>query len=162
MNQRGYSSKVRTVSFVYCLFAMLCIVLVGCDVTISTNGTSNGSSQCQSNCTTGSGAQGVRVFVEPDSGESVLVNAISDAQKSVWVEMYLLSDTKVIHALEDAANHGIDVRVMLEPHPFGGTPPSRTLDQLKAANIKAQYTDPDFALTHEKGIPILRNVSAQL
>lgn len=156
MNQRGYSRKVRTVPFAYFLFVMLCIVLVGCDVTISTSGSNsnNGSNQCQSNCTTGSGAQGVRVFVEPDSGESVVVNAISDAQKSVWVEMYLLSDTKVIHALEDAANHGIDVRVMLEPHPFGGTPPSRTLDQLKAANIKAQYTDPDFALTHEKGMII--------
>jgi phosphatidylserine/phosphatidylglycerophosphate/cardiolipin synthase-like enzyme len=139
---------------------MLCILLVGCEVTINTNGTSNGGNQCQSNCTTGSGAQGVRVFVEPDAGESVVVNAISDAHKSVWLEIYLLSDTKVIHALEDAANHGIDVRVMLEPHPFGGgTSPSRTLDQLKAAGIKAQYSDPDFALTHEKGMIIDGNTA---
>jgi len=153
MNYRLYISRARTASFAYILIAMLCILLVGCDVTIGTNGTSNGGNQCQSNCTTGSGAQGVRVFVEPDAGESVVVNAISDAHKSVWLEIYLLSDTKVIHALEDAANHGIDVRVMLEPHPFGGgTSPSRTLDQLKAAGIKAQYSDPDFALTHEKGM----------
>jgi phosphatidylserine/phosphatidylglycerophosphate/cardiolipin synthase-like enzyme len=90
----------------------------------------------------------------------VVVDAISSARKSVWLEMYLLSDTKVIHALEDAANHGIDVRVMLEPHPFGGgTSPSRTLDQLKAAGIKAQYTDPDFALTHEKGMIIDGNTA---
>ncbi len=160
MNYRLYISRARTVSFAYILIAMLCILLVGCDVTINTNGTSNGGNHCQSNCTTGSGAQGVRVFVEPDAGESVVVNAISDAHKSVWLEIYLLSDTKVIHALEDAANHGIDVRVMLEPHPFGGgTSPSRTLDQLKAAGIKAQYSDPDFALTHEKGMIIDGNTA---
>ena len=160
MNHSLYISRVRTASFAYILIAMLCILLVGCDVTIGTNGTSNGGNQCQSNCTTGSGAQGVKVFVEPDAGESVVVNAISDARKSVWLEIYLLSDTKVIHALEDAANHGIDVRVMLEPHPFGGgTSPSRTLDQLKAAGIKAQYSDPDFALTHEKGMIIDGNTA---
>lgn len=162
MNQRIFASKVHTIPFFYFLIAALCIVLASCDVTINTgggNGTT-GVGQCSSNCTTGSGAQGVKVFVEPDSGESVLVNAISDAHKSVWVEMYLLSDTKVIHALEDAANHNIDVRVMLEPHPVGGgTSPSRTLDQLKAAGIKAQYTDPDFALTHEKGMIIDGNTA---
>jgi cardiolipin synthase A/B len=159
MNHSLYISRARTASLAYILIAMLCILLVGCDVTISTNGTSNGGNQCQSNCSTGSGAQGVKVFVEPDAGESVVVNAIGDARKSVWLEMYLLSDTKVIHALEDAANHGIDVRVMLEPHPFGGTSPSRTLDQLKAAGIKAQYSDPDFALTHEKGMILDANTA---
>jgi phosphatidylserine/phosphatidylglycerophosphate/cardiolipin synthase-like enzyme len=160
MHHSLFISRARTAPFVFLVIATLCIVLAGCDVTINTNGTSNGGNQCQSNCTTGSGAQGVRVFVEPDAGESVVVNAISDAHKSVWLEIYLLSDTKVIHALEDAANHGIDVRVMLEPHPFGGgTSPSRTLDQLKAAGIKAQYSDPDFALTHEKGMIIDGNTA---
>lgn len=160
MNLSSYISRARTASFAYLLIGALCILLVGCDITIGTNGTSNSSTQCQSNCTAGSGAQGVRVFVEPDAGESVVVNAISDAHKSVWLEIYLLSDTKVIHALEDAANHGIDVRVMLEPHPVGGgTSPSRTIDQLKAAGIKAQYSDPDFALTHEKGMIIDGNTA---
>src|SRR5690554_2926072 len=63
MNYRLYISRARTVSFAYILIAMLCILLVGCDVTINTDGKSNGGNQCQSNCTTGSGAQGVRVFV---------------------------------------------------------------------------------------------------
>jgi phosphatidylserine/phosphatidylglycerophosphate/cardiolipin synthase-like enzyme len=43
---------------------------------------------------------------------------------------------------------------MLEPHPFGVGSVSRTLDELKAAGVKAQYTSPDFALTHEKGMII--------
>ena len=146
-------------------FLSLCLLLVGCDVTITGIGGSNnggGSTSCQSNCTFGSGINGVQVYVEPDAGEGVITNAIHNAHKSVWLEMYILSDTKVIHALEDAANNGVDVRVMLEPHPFGGGPSvTRILDELRAAGVKAQDTSPDFPLTHEKGIPIFRNVSVQ-
>jgi len=105
----------------------------------------------------------VRVYVEPDDGEQVITGVIKGARKSVWLEIYILSDRNVIRALEDAANNGIDVRVMLEPRPFGGgTSPSKTIDQLKAAGIKAQYTSPDFALTHEKGMIMFRNVPVQL
>ena len=61
----------------------------------------------------------------------------------------------MIRTLEEAANRGLDVRVMLEPHPFGGgTSPSKTLDTLAAAGIKAQFTNPSFSLTHEKGMII--------
>src|SRR5512142_881167 len=43
------------------------------------------------------------------------------------------TDRNVIRALEEAANRGLDVRVMLEPHPFGGgSSPSKTLDLLAA------------------------------
>jgi cardiolipin synthase A/B len=140
----------------------LCLLLAGCNVYISAPaptspggiGSSTGSSSCQSNCVVGSGAHGVRVFVEPDAGEQVITNAISSAQKSIWLEIYLLSDRYVIRALEDAANRGLDVRVMLEPHPFGGGSPARTIDQLTAAGIKVQDTNPTFALTHEKGMII--------
>jgi phosphatidylserine/phosphatidylglycerophosphate/cardiolipin synthase-like enzyme len=43
---------------------------------------------------------------------------------------------------------------MLEPHPFGGGSPARTMDQLKAAGAKVEDSDPSFALTHEKGMII--------
>jgi hypothetical protein len=73
------------------------------------------------------------------------------------------TDRNVIRALEEAANRGLDVRVMLEPHPFGGgTSASKTLDTLAATGIKTKFTNPNFSLTHEKGIPNLRNVSVQL
>ena len=137
----------------YLSIVAICLTLAGCTVDISTGG--GNSTQCSSNCATGSGAQGVRVYVEPDDGEQVITGAIRSARKSVWLEIYILSDRNVIYALEDMANQGIDVRVMLEPHPFGGgSSPSRTIDQLKAAGVQAQYTSPDFALTHEKGMII--------
>ena len=158
MDHTFFRYKMGIVPLTYLIVAAFCLLLAGCDINIGVGGTggSTGGSACQSNCTTGSGVQGVRVIVEPDAGESPITGAIRGAQKSVWLEMYLLTDRNVISALEEAANRGIDVRVMLEPHPVGGgTSPSRTIDQLRAAGIKAQYTDPSFSLTHEKGIPIV-------
>src|SRR5579884_2380136 len=143
MQHQPFRSNSRTTPLLFLLIVALCILLASCDVNISTSGGggTSGSTQCQSNCTTGSGVQGVKVFVEPDAGESVVVNAINDARKSVWLEMYLLSDTKVIYALEDAANRGIDVRVMLEPHPVGGgTSPSRTIDGNTAFIMTSNFT----------------------
>ncbi len=144
-------------ALMYLVAVALCVLLSACDVTISvpTSGSgSSNSSQCVSNCTVGSGVQGVQVFVEPDAGEHVITDAIRSAKKSVWVEIYLLTDRNVISALEEDANQGIDVRVMLEPHPSGGSSSLRTIDQLKAAGIKAEETSPDFTLTHEKGMII--------
>ena len=157
-----FSSSKAAFNFLkYPVVVALCFVLASCTGNILP-GISN-SPQCQSNCGVGSGVQGVQVFVEPDDGEQVITNAIGSAQKSIWLEIYILSDRNVIRALEEAANRGLDVRVMLEPHPFGGgTSPSKTLDTLAASGIKTQFTNPSFSLTHEKGIPILRNVSVQL
>lgn len=138
------------------LAVALSLLLVGCDVNVSLPSTSNGNNNgsCQGNCTLGTGAQGIQVFVEPDAGESPVVDAIESAKKSVWMEMYILSDSKVINALEDAASHGVDVRVMLEPHPFGASPPTRTMDELRAAGVKVEDSDPSYTLTHEKSMVI--------
>lgn len=134
----------------YLIIASLCILLAGCIVSLPQSSISS----CQGNCTTGPGVQGVHVFVEPDAGEYPITSAIKGAQKSVWLEMYILSDRNVIRALEEAANRGVDVRVMLEPHPFGGGSPVRTMDQLRASGAKVQESNPAFALTHEKGMLI--------
>ena len=94
----------------------------------------------------------VQVFVEPAAGEQVILNAINNAHQSIWLEMYLLTDTNIIQALENAAGRHLDERVMLEPHPFGGGSPQSTLDALKAAGASVEDTSPSFALTHEKGM----------
>lgn len=96
------------------------------------------------------------MIVEPDAGPGPIVDAIRSAKQSVWMEMYLLTNKNVLTALEDDANHGIDVRVMLEPHPYGGSSisPQETLSKLQAAGVKAQYSSPDFSLTHAKAMLI--------
>ncbi len=135
------------------IVAILCILLAGCNANFSSLGSS--SSNNINNVILGTGAQGVRVFVEPEAGDHSITSAIVGAQKSVWVEMYLLSDRNVMKALEEVAHKGIDVRVMLEMHPYGGgSSPQKVLDQLLAAGAKAQPSNSSFALTHEKGMII--------
>ena len=145
-------NSIKTLLISLCITA-ICFALAGCNFSFSFGGSN--ATQCQSNCTSCAGAQGVRVYVEPNDGEQVITGAIKSASKSIWLEIYILSDRNVIRALEEEANRGLDVRVMLEPHPFGGgSSAPRTLDELKAAGVKAQFSNSNFTLTHEKGMII--------
>ncbi len=150
----------RKKNFITSLIALaLCVTFAACDISANSNGTyssTGGTPPSSGNTTIGQGTQGVQVFVEPTAGESVITSAIDEAKQSVWLEIYLLTDTKVVRALEDAAHRGLDVRVMLEPHPYGvgSALPRETLDKLSAAGIKAQPTSSSFSLTHEKGLII--------
>ena len=145
-------------SALYVTLLILALLLAGCAANLSTGsggGIDNGGGSGSGTSTplpSGSGAQGVQLFIEPDNGVHVITDAIDGARQSVWVEMYLLTNRSVIRSLEDAANRGLDVRVMLETHPYGSgsVSPTQTLDRLSAAGIKVEATSPDFQLTHEK------------
>ena len=158
---------IRKATLTSLIALIVCLVLIGCSsVNISAGnapGSSSGSGTIGSAtdsssgaAITGSGVQGVHVFVEPDAGDSVITDAIAGAKKTVLLEMYLLTERNVISALEEAAQNGVNVRVMLEQHPYGSgsVSPTETLDRLKAAKVTAQFTNPSFALTHEKGMVI--------
>lgn len=135
-------------SILILMMLILSILLTACD-------TNNINLPSNNNGTSGPGAQGLQIFVEPDAGYQVITNAIEQAEKSIWVEVYLLTEKHVISALEEAAQNGKDVRVMLEGHPYGGgVSPTQTIDRLKAAGIQAKTSNPKFALTHEKAIII--------
>jgi phosphatidylserine/phosphatidylglycerophosphate/cardiolipin synthase-like enzyme len=108
---------------------------------------------CASNgCGPEQGVRGVQVFVEPEAGATPLTSAIKGATRSIWVEVYLLTDSRVISALEDARHRGVDVRVMIEEHPYGGdvVSPQRTLQTLQTAGINAKFADPAYYYTHAK------------
>lgn len=138
---------------IHAIFLLVCLLLTACS-SVSLTGNTNPTST--STTVMGSGAQHVQLFVEPEAKMQFLIDAIATAQKSVWLEMYMLTTTRIIRALEEAAHRGIDVRVMLEPHPYtsSGYTPDKTLDKLNAAGVKAQASSPNFRLTHEKGMII--------
>ena len=94
----------------------------------------------------------VQVFVEPDAGERPILRAIASAQRTLWVEVYILSDRNVVQALETAAQRGVDVRVLLEPHPYGGGEVSaqKDIETLNAAGVHAKASDPAYYYTHAK------------
>lgn len=99
----------------------------------------------------------LQLFVEPDAGSKVVLDAINNSRQSVWMVMYLLTNKDVTAALQSAAQRGVDVRVILETRPFGGggANPKQTIDQLVAAGAKAQGSNHEsFALTHQKTLII--------
>ena len=135
--------------------ALCFLLLAGCAPTSSASARHSFpacTSTAGTACAVGTGAAHLQVFVEPDDGVRPITDAIRNANRSIWVEVYILSDTTIITALEDAANRGLDVRVMLEPHPYEYSPVTvqSTLEKLKAAGIKVNNTNPIFQLTHAK------------
>ncbi|HEY5005382.1 MAG TPA: phospholipase D-like domain-containing protein, partial [Ktedonobacteraceae bacterium] len=62
----------------------------------------------------------------------------------------------VITALESAAKRGLDVRVMLDPDPYGvgTTEPAQTLSALSKAGAQTEDASSSFTYTHEKGMVI--------
>lgn len=94
-------------------------------------------------------------FSQPESGRMPIVTAINAAQKEILVEVYLLSDKEIISALVAAKDRGVNVQVMLEQHPFGGgNINQQTATALQQSGINFKWTNPTFALTHEKAIVI--------
>ena len=96
-------------------------------------------------------APAVTMLVEPDVGAAPVLSFIRAARRSLDVEMYLLTDDGAIQALADAALGGRDVRVILEPHPFGDDGANQAaFDRLGAAGVTVIWASPRFALTHAK------------
>ncbi len=97
----------------------------------------------------------IALFQQPQTGRQPLLDAIQNAQKEIDMEMYLLTDKQIISSLIDAHNRGVSVQVLLEEHPFG-TPTlnQKTYQKLKDAGINVLWTNPSFALTHEKAVII--------
>lgn len=107
----------------------------------------------------GLGVQDVRLLVEPDDGKRRLTTPIRDAERSIDLTMYLLTDHTLIHDLEYAAASGVRVRVLLEPAPFGDGASSRSAnqsayDQLYAADIPVRWSSRRYLLTHQKTMTI--------
>jgi cardiolipin synthase A/B len=94
-------------------------------------------------------------IVEPDDGRRALIRYLDGAQRSIFVEAYILSDHSIMHALERAAAQGVRVDVLLERRPFGlGTFPEHIDSQLHAAGIAVRWSSPRFVFTHAKMIVI--------
>lgn len=95
----------------------------------------------------------IQVHVVPDAEDPLIIrNAINQARQYVWMEMYMLTDPDIISALAAAAQRSaaqpvggqtsIDVRVILEPQPFGMTPSPALTDPLGTFGTKNVQVHP--------------------
>lgn len=108
----------------------------------------------------GRGLTTSQFLVEPDRGVRPLVRLLDHAQSRIFVETYILSDRRVVRALERASAQGVAVYVLLERSPFGlGDQPVRMADQLRAAGIFVRWASGSFYLMHAKFMVIDDRVS---
>ncbi len=93
------------------------------------------------------------LFVQPDDGRAPVLDAFNNAQTSIDLMIYLLSDRDVITALKNAVLRGVAVRVMLEQNPCCATNNAMQrsiFGELQEARVQVQWTNPTFRLTHAK------------
>jgi phosphatidylserine/phosphatidylglycerophosphate/cardiolipin synthase-like enzyme len=95
----------------------------------------------------------ITLFVQPDDGRAPVLDLLNNAQTSIDLMIYLLSDHEVITALKNAVLRGVAVRVLLEQNPCcanNNTMQRALFSDLQEARIQVQWTNPAFRLTHAK------------
>ncbi len=158
MRHPPYLPRLPRAVILLCL-APLAVLLDGCGAPVAPAAVVQAGATGAAGAPTirlGAGARAVDLLVEPDDGSRALTRAIRAADRSVWLTMYMLTNHTVVHELEYAHASGVDVRVILEPHPYGATdnPNQPAYDNLMAADIPVHWSGPRFRLTHEKGMLI--------
>jgi cardiolipin synthase A/B len=100
------------------------------------------------------------LFVEPDDGRGPILDELEAARESVTLQIYLLTDPEIIQALKDADARGVDVRVLLEEHPFGGAGgEEETFQELQNAGIDIRWSNPTFTFSHIKTFVVDNSVA---
>jgi phosphatidylserine/phosphatidylglycerophosphate/cardiolipin synthase-like enzyme len=93
----------------------------------------------------------VGLILQPDDGRDPILAEIEAAKRTITLEIYLLSDQIIIAALEAASQRGIEVRVLLEEHPFGGAGGQpETFQRLQNAGLDIRWSNPAFRFSHIK------------
>ncbi|MDX2166054.1 MAG: phospholipase D-like domain-containing protein [Deltaproteobacteria bacterium] len=96
-----------------------------------------------------------QLIVQPDEGTDPVVALIDQARKTLRVKQFTLTDSAIMSALVRAHERGVTVRVMLNPHRSSG---DRANDEsfaaLRKKGIKVEWTNPAFAVTHEKSVVV--------
>ncbi len=91
------------------------------------------------------------LFIEPEEKEAPILREIEKAQKSINLEMYLLSDKKIIQALKDAKKRGVEIKIILEKNPYNLEWFNKKIfKELKEVGIQTQWSNSEFSLTHSK------------
>ncbi len=94
----------------------------------------------------------INIIHSPENGNKI-ISLIDSANKSIDIEVYLLTSNDVIHALERAKSRGVNIRIILEKRVMGGAN-QNAFNQLTRDNIKTKWASNVFKLTHSKIIII--------
>ena len=94
----------------------------------------------------------IAIIHSPQTGNEI-INVIDSANRTIDIEVYLLTSKGVISSLERAKERGVRVRIILEKRVIGGAN-QNAFDTLKAHNISVRWASNVFTLTHSKIIVV--------
>jgi len=95
------------------------------------------------------------VIVLPDDTARPILEAITSAEKSIRVKMFVFSDPMLLQAVIAAHKRGVKVRIMLNPARRSGEKENNeTREQLISAGVEVIDSNPAFDVTHEKSMVI--------
>ena len=95
------------------------------------------------------------VLVQPDDGVAPVVELMGAARKAIAIKQFTFTHPALLEATLAARRTGIEVRVMLNPHRSSGDRANdAAFDLLKSAGVEITWSNPRFAVTHEKSMVI--------
>jgi len=96
-----------------------------------------------------------RLIVEPDDGLEPVNEFIESAERSLLIKQFRFNGERLIKAVIDRKDQGVDVRIMLNPKRSGGDRVNdETYECFKSARIDVKWSSPRFYVTHEKSIVV--------
>ena len=93
------------------------------------------------------------LFVFPEDGSDVILDALNAADESITFVMYLVTHDDFIDALKAAEARGVEVRGMMEMNPYGGTSSNvDVFNELVEAGADMKWDHRGIKYLHEKMI----------
>lgn len=79
------------------------------------------------------------IYTEPQAGTAPIVQIINQSKKEIDLEVYFLSDAKILQALAAAHQRGVQVRIILDKKPDGISAGKVEQEKRKALATGAQF-----------------------
>ncbi len=109
----------------------------------------------------GNGVRGL--IVQPDDGRDPITSEIASARESIDIFIYIMTDSVIIDSLIDAERRGVEVRVIMDEHPYGGFGnPEEVVSKLESGGAETKWSSSKFTFTHAKTMLFDRRVVAIL
>ena len=95
------------------------------------------------------------LIVEPEDTVLPVLGLMTSATQSLAVKQFTFFEPRLVQGAIDAHRRGVAVRVMLNPHRSSGDRANdETFEALAHAGVPVQWTNPAFAVTHEKSMVV--------
>ncbi len=100
-----------------------------------------------------------KLISTPKDLHQPIISAIQQAQKSLDIVNFHLSDPDVVTALKEAAGRGVTVRLLLDQSILSkSTTGTAIFDELKKSGVLAKKSTSQFSITHQKSLVIDREL----